>query len=127
VRTVEQNMNCEICKTENPSWAWTDTHGVAQCWKCGTPYRLYHYEGEGEATKRVEKPPELCVKAEYVPVLQAYWNENQRIIPSGFSFPGGQELASRSDSEAFSAWMKENAEKHKAPNGGHELPRREQP
>ena len=44
-------MNCDICKTENPSWAWTDTHGVARCCKCGAPYRLYHYEGEGEATK----------------------------------------------------------------------------
>ena len=109
-------MNCEICKTENPSWAWTDTHGVAQCWKCGTPYRILHYDGEGDATKRVEKPPELCVKAEYVPVLQAYWSDRGRIIPSGFSFPGGQELASRNDSEAFGAWMKENAEKHKAPN-----------
>lgn len=102
-------MNCEICKTENPSWSWTDTHGVAQCCKCGTPYQLYHYEEEGGAKRRVEKPPELLVATEYVPVLQAYWQENGRIIPSGFSFPGGQELASDHDHETFSAWMKDNA------------------
>ena len=104
-------MNCEICKSENPGWAWTDTHGVAQCWECGTPYRILHYEGEGEATKRVEKPPELCVKPEYVPVLQAYWNEKHSTIPSGYSFPGGQEMASRSQAEAFNEWMRENAER----------------
>lgn len=98
-------MNCEICETENPHWAWTDTHGVAQCCACGAPYKILHYEGEGESRKRVEKPPELCVKPEYVPILQAYRAEIGRMIPSGFSFPGGQELATPDDISAFNAWM----------------------
>lgn len=103
-------MNCEICDKENPSFSWTDTHGIAQCWGCGTPYRLYHYEGEGDESKRVDKPPELCVKLEYVPVLRAYHQQTKGIIPSGYSFHGGQEMASVSDHEQFSAWMKDNAQ-----------------
>lgn len=108
-------MKCETCDTERPMWAWTDTHGIAQCMRCGTPYRLYHYEGEEGNERRVEKPPELCVKLEYIPVLREYWNQTHRIIPSGFSFPGGQELASNKDHEDFSEWMKQNAEKYLSP------------
>lgn len=104
-------MKCEICQTENPNWSWTDTHGVAQCFTCGTPYQVYHYEGD----KRVDKPPELCVLPEYIPVLQAYWLENKRRIPGGHSFPGGQELASQDDRTAFSLWMKLNAPKQATP------------
>jgi hypothetical protein len=103
-------MNCAICNSE-PSWVWTDTHGVAQCWTCGTPYRLLHYEGEGDDRKRVEKAPEIRIKAEYVPVLKAYWDEKRRRMPSGHSIPGGQEIATRADAEALNNWMEENAER----------------
>ena len=99
-------MKCEVCDTEHISFAWTDTHGIAQCWQCGTPYRIYHYEGEGKDKKRVEKEPELVVLPEWVPVLRAYWQSEHRRIPGGHSFEGGQELASKSDHQDFSKWVK---------------------
>ena len=104
-------MKCEICDKENPSFAWTDTHGVAQCCQCGTPYVLYHYEGEGNEQRRVEKEPLIAVQSEWIPLLREYWEQLHRIIPGGHSFPGGQELASRDDAEAFNVWA--NANEHR--------------
>jgi hypothetical protein len=95
---------CAICGTESPMFSWTDTHGVAQC-KCGTPYTAYHYENGA----RVDLPPAIAIKPEYVPVLKAYWEQTQRIIHGGFSFDGGYERASNEDARAFYAWMGENA------------------
>jgi len=108
-------MCCEVCG--NPfSFSWTDTHGIGQCSSCGVPYKIYHYEGEEGKKHRVEKPPELVVKPEYIPVLRAYWNEMKRHIPGGHSFPGGYELATPEDHKIFSEWMRQNAEKHLAHN-----------
>jgi hypothetical protein len=104
-------MNCTICNKLNPIWSWTDTHGIAQCMTCGTPYRLYHYEGNADDIKRVEKPPTLCVDQKYIPVLQEYWKQIKRTIPGHHSFPGGQELANDEDIEIFNKWMTKNAEK----------------
>lgn len=101
-------MTCKICGS-GFSWVWTDTHGVAQCCTCGTPYRIYHY---GDDNERIDAPPEMQVKEEWVPVLQAYWKENHRPMPGGHSFPGGQELASRDDIEAWNEWTEKNAEKY---------------
>lgn len=96
---------CETCDTKDMSFAWTDTHGIAQCTTCGTPYRLLHYEGEGNDRKRVEKPPENIVDDEYKDVLRRYWSETHRVIPSGCSFPGGYELATLEDCDSFNKWM----------------------
>lgn len=93
---------CVVCDKE-PVWSWTDTHGIAQC-RCGTPYRLYHYEGEGADSKLVEKPPTCCVMPEWIPLLRRYVADTGKIIPGGHSFPGGQELAQPSDERAFSKW-----------------------
>lgn len=104
-------MNCAIC--DQPlTYSWTDTHGVGQCCNCGTPYMIYHYEND----KRVDKPAELCIKAEYTPVLRAYWAEAKRPIPSGYSmaFGHGYELATAADARAFQDWMEVNADKHLA-------------
>lgn len=95
---------CRICDTEKMGFAWTDTHGVAQCTTCGSPYRIYHYENE----KRVEKPPECLVSAEYVDRLREYWVTHKRYIPGQASFPGGYELASEDDQRTFYAWLKEH-------------------
>jgi len=107
-------MNCAICD-KGLVFSWTDTHGVGQCSNCGTPYAIYHYENE----KRVDKPVELCVNAEYVPVLRAYWAEAQRPIPSGYSmgssYGTNYERATVADANAFNEWMKANADKHLAP------------
>jgi hypothetical protein len=103
---------CIICDASPLSFRWTDAHGVGQCLKCGAPYRLYHFD---ENEKRIEKPAEIVVKPEYVPVLQAYWNQFHRVMPSGHSFDGsyyqGYELASPDDSEQFHTWMNEHADK----------------
>lgn len=99
-------MKCIICDTENPGLSWTDTHGIAQCVRCGAPYRVFHYD---EDKKRVDKPVESIVSEDWVPRLRQYWGEEKRMIPSGCSFPGGQELASREDHERFNAWCEQHA------------------
>lgn len=95
---------CETCDTVNMRFAWTDTHGIAQCTQCGTPYKLFHYD---ENHRRLEKLPESIVADEYKPVLREYWAQSHRRIPSGCSFPGGQELASQEDEQCFYKWMRE--------------------
>ena len=97
---------CPICDTVKPSFAWTDTHGVAQCTTCGVPIRLYHYDDEN---KRVEKAPECVVLATAIPLLRRYRAETGKLIPSGCSFPGGYELAKKEDFEAFNEWWGANA------------------
>ena len=95
---------CLICGS-TAHFAWTDTHGIAQCFTCGAPYRLYHYEGDGEGKRRVDKPPELQISPEYVQPCVGFWRANKRRMPGAHSFPGGQELATCDDCEAFSAWL----------------------
>ena len=101
-------MKCLICDAEPIGFVWTDTHGVAQCSQCGAPYTVYHYE-DG---KRVEKNPTIAVLDTWIPLLREYWSEKHRVIPGGFSFSGGQELASREDADAFYSWADKN--KHRA-------------
>lgn len=101
-------MNCEICGKNPPCWSWTDAHGVAQCYDCGAPYRIWHYEGPKGEEKRVEKPPELLLKSSYVETFKAYWQTHKRRMPSGFSFLGGQELATREDAIALNDWLEAN-------------------
>jgi len=100
-------MKCDICESE---WTpvWTDTHGVAQCWHCGTPYQIYHYEGEPR--RRVNKPPELLILPEWVPTYRRYWVEFKRRITGGFSCPGGQEVANSDDIRHFNEWIKNQPE-----------------
>lgn len=102
----KQDFKCAICDSVNPGFSWTDTHGVAQCFTCGTPYRIFHYEGEGEERRRIDRPPSLYVLESWVSGLREYWNSNHRRIPSGCSFPGGYELATREDQESFNQWAK---------------------
>lgn len=96
---------CAICDGRR-FLHWTDTHGVASCSRYGVPYQVYHYEDN----KRVEKPIELCVREEWVPLLRRYWSETQSPIPSGYSMPGshaqGYEVASPSQAQRFADWVK---------------------
>jgi hypothetical protein len=65
--------------------------GVAACGSCGLPYRLYHYEGEGDDQKRVEKPPSIAVKESWLPLARRYWIEtHQRTFPAAFDFMSGR-------------------------------------
>ena len=100
-------MKCETCDKPEMSFSWTDTHGVAQCTTCGTPYRLLHYD---DAKQRIEKGPESIVAERYKPILRDYWSQYKRIIPSGCSFPGGYELASQEDTEHFGRFFNERAD-----------------
>lgn len=93
------NTACPVCDDPAPVLAWTDTHGIAQC-RCGAPFRLYHYEGD----KPVNKQPECCVRGAWIPLLRRYRADTGRVIPGGYSFPGGQERASAADFDAFNAW-----------------------
>lgn len=99
---------CVVCD-QKPMWAWTDTHGIAQCVHCGTPYRLYHYEGEGDEQKRVDKPPQCMAIPAWIPLLRRYRADSKgRKIPGGFSFSEDYEVARPDDFEAFNAWCNAN-------------------
>jgi len=97
---------CLVC--DRPmSVAWTDTHGVAQCLACGAPYRIIHYEGEGEGRHRVERDPEILLNEERLPTIRRCFTETKaRMSAVGLqlSFPGGYDVASREDMEAIAAW-----------------------
>jgi hypothetical protein len=98
---TQHDYTCLVCDTKNPSLAWTDTHGIAQCFTCGTPARVYHYDDDHN---RIDRAPECDVRDVWVPLLRRYRADTGRKVPSGRSFPGGQEVASRADVEAFNAW-----------------------
>lgn len=98
-------MTCETCEIERMSFTWTDTHGIGQCFNCGTPYRVYHY---GENGNPLQKEPESVVDEKYKAALREYWTVFHRVIPSGHSFPGGQELASPEDARDFYTWLRCN-------------------
>ena len=110
---MKHETTCAVCDTHNPVWAWTDTHGIAQC-RCGTPYRLYHYDAENNS---VDKAPECCVMPAWIPLLRRYRADTGKIIPGGHSFDGGQERAQPSDFRAFNEWC----DAHRS-----EIPKREE-
>lgn len=100
---ASEDFACLICDTHQPLFVWTDTHGVAQCSTCGTPYRILHYHPDTKLP--LGQPPELLVKEPLVPYFREYWKEQRLVMPGGCSFPGGQELATPLQAEAFTMWM----------------------
>jgi hypothetical protein len=101
-------MSCNICDSEL-RYAWTDHHGIAQCVKCGAPYRLLHYEGEGDQKRRVEKPPEPLLTEDAEPARRC-WEETRAKLSAvgmGFSFPGGYDVATGDDYERSGVWWKQ--------------------
>ena len=95
---------CSICQSQY-AFSWTDTHGVAQCFTCGVPYRIYHYEEVDGKSERVDKSPALLIKDEYISVIQQYWRTHHRRVPGGHSIPGGYELATDEEARLFNDWM----------------------
>ena len=94
---MAEDLKCAIC-----DWplvfVWTDTHGVAQCARCGAPYRVYHYEDD----KRVEKPAECLIAEASLPLFRSCWescNSPMSAVWLSLSFPGGQGVAT--DGRAF--------------------------
>lgn len=93
-------MKCVVCDTESPSFAWTDSHGIAQCRTCGAPYRIYHYE-DG---KRVEKPPECLINDESLDLFRACWaacKSPMSAVWLSLSFPGGYDDVAGDGGRAF--------------------------
>ena len=96
----KDSKQCLICK-EDIVVRWTDTHGIAQCNKCGAPYRIYHYEND----KRVDREPELQLRADFIEPCREYWQQKRRPMPGGFSFAADYEVSSEEDREEWYAWM----------------------
>lgn len=106
-------MNCVLCETAL-SLAWTDTHGVAQCRECGAPYRVFHYEGEGEGRKRVERAPECLIPEEDLATdkrCHAETGAKLSAVGMSLSFPGGYDVATREDNRKLIAWHEATAAK----------------
>jgi hypothetical protein len=99
---------CAVCGTPLAA-RWTDTHGVGACCTCGLPYRLYHYENN----ERVEKPPSVAVKDEWLPLAREYWTETKRRVFPGqfdmgvFRSRGGRTYSGATEDEMrdFDGWM----------------------
>lgn len=103
-------MKCEICENRL-SFRWTDSHGIGACTTCGAPYTIYHYDDSGS---REDKPPELLVRKEWVPLTKRYWQEtNKNCAPGCFNFPGSSyEVATASDFDSFHNWMDAHKSDH---------------
>lgn len=108
----EENKTCVVCESDL-RFKWSDTHGIAVCYRCGMPYRLYHYD---ENDKRVDKPIEAALDDAGIGLAKRYWQEaNDRVFPgvydmgilSGrdYSYSG----ATRDQMDRFSAWYDANA------------------
>jgi hypothetical protein len=110
---MSESKPCLVC--DRPlSFAWTDSHGIAQCTTCGAPYRIFHYDGEGEQRKRITKEPDLLIEPE--PAQRCFRETGARLSAVGLqlSFPGGYDVASRDDIERVTGWWKANAPKENA-------------
>ena len=99
-------MRCAICETKL-GIRWSDTHGVGVCLTCGLPYRIYHYDGD----TRVEKPPEVAIKPEWIDIGRRYWQETKGwTFPAAYDFLRGRgglsySGASDEDIEMFNEWL----------------------
>ena len=111
---------CEVCGSELLC-RWTDTHGVGVCVRCGTPYRLYHYDENGQP---VNKPPECQLTPEWIKVARIYFASMGRMVdPGGFDMGlcGGRTAtysgATQDDSAAWNDWLTKHAAELLAASG----------
>lgn len=118
---MNEQQKCVVC--ENPlSFRWTDTHGIGACGTCGLPYTIYHYEGDGDAKKRVEKSPSPAIYDWAVAIGRRYWQENHRRV-----FPGSYDMgilgrrgatysgATESDMQNWDDWCAEHKDEFPPP------------
>ena len=103
IRSSEQTT-CQICNSPL-SIQWSDTHGVGACVTCGLPYRVIHYEDRDGKNVRVDKPPEVAVREDWLPLAVEYWNEtHRRVFPASFDIGMG----SRHDGRSYSGASKDD-------------------
>ena len=75
------DFKCLVCGMCPCSFEWTDFHGEATCFTCGTAYQLIQYD---EDDKRIEDvPPKHNVKASWVPLIKKYWEETNQSMGDG--------------------------------------------
>jgi len=84
-RSWSDPVDCKVCG-QRLHFRWTIKHGVAECVICQTPYKVYHYDEEGN----LDKYPELWLRDEFVEDAKEFYEER------------GQGL--RKD-DAFHRWM----------------------
>jgi hypothetical protein len=111
----ETMQKCAVCDN-GLCFKWADTHGVGVCYECALPYVIYHYDAD---KKRVDKPPEVAVKEEWLPAARAYYAETKRkVFPGSYSFMshGGRTYcgATEDDIRAFDNWIGAHEELHPA-------------
>ena len=71
-------FTCLICEASPASWTWGDLHGEAMCTRCGTPYQLLRYEKDAAGVdQRLDVPPKLNIREDWVPALKRYWEETR--------------------------------------------------
>lgn len=99
-----EEFSCEICGM-NVGWRWTDTHGIGACLECGAPYRLLHYDENGQY---VARPPTLLIKPAYLELTKLYWEtEHRNVAPGAFNIDGSSyEVATQEDFVAISVFWK---------------------
>ena len=100
---TEAAYMCPVCGTIDGTFAWTDTHGIAQCGTCGAPTRIYFYDENGKRIR--DHSPQCCLLDEFITKSRDYFLRTKKIMPSGNSFLGGQELASPEEAREWIAAM----------------------
>ena len=103
VAPAREGVKCTICD-EPLVCRWTDTHGIGACFSCGVPYRIFHY---GPNKERLNAPPSLAIKPEWISLHRQYWREKGRNVdPGAYNFPGSTyEVASLDDFECHANWF----------------------
>jgi len=106
-------ITCVICDNEFAQGHWTDSHGIAICAHCGSPYRILHRDDSG---KLMDKPPTCCIDETWIDRVREYRSKNpDRLIPSGCNMPGSSyEMCSEED---FRTWNEHFAEPKGSGNG----------
>lgn len=102
---------CLICDDEQMTVTWTDTHGVAVCYRCGCPYKLYHYD---ENDKRIEKPRECLILEPWRPLIRKAWAELKINIAPGYGcIPNSPyNIAKPDDYETFNNWVEAHRDEY---------------
>ena len=100
---------CLICDGQL-TVRWTDVWGIAACWNCGAPYRMYFNTADGVKTPSSGATPELLIKQEWIPLVRRYRKETERLVePGAYIFLGDRyEVADDDDFETWSTWMNEH-------------------
>lgn len=112
----EITQTCAVCENRL-GVQWTDTHGYAACITCGLPYQIFFYD---EDKKRVEKPMEIAIRPEWLPIGKRYWQETRhRVFPGCYDvgMSGGRSYsgATREDVMRWNDWMGAHKDELPAP------------